>query len=179
MTSERLGQLLNSLRIAESDVYKPLTTITRFASLMATYTKGFKIILQPNPNNGSLNDPVMTFLCMDSSLAMAPVFNSYKTVILTSGTMSPIEIYPKILNFKPFLNVSIEIELSRNSIQPIIITKGIDYSWLSSAYDSRNDREISKSYGRLLVDLSTIVPDGIVCFFPSYMYMEKIIREWN
>jgi len=61
MTSERLGQLLNSLRIAESDVYKPLTTITRFASLMATYTKGFKIILQPNPNNGSLNDPVMTF----------------------------------------------------------------------------------------------------------------------
>lgn len=116
---------------------------------------------------------------MDSSLAMAPVFNNFKTVILTSGTMSPLEIYPKILNFKPFLNISIEIELSRNSIQPIIITKGIDYSWLSSEYDSRNNREISKSYGRLLIDLSSFVPDGIVCFFPSYMYMEKIIKEWN
>ncbi len=70
----------------------------------------------------------MTFSCMDSSLAMKPIFESYPSVILTSGTMSPLEIYPKMLDFKPYLCKSIDIELSRNSISPLIITKGIDFS---------------------------------------------------
>ena len=40
--------------------------------------------------------------------------------------MSPLDIYPKILDFVPFVNKSIDIELSRNSINPIFITKGED-----------------------------------------------------
>ena len=32
------------------------------------------------------------------------------------------------------------------------------------------------NYGKLLVDLSASVPDGIVCFFVSYLYMDQIIR---
>ncbi len=31
----------------------------------------------------------------------------------------------------------------------------------------------------LLVELCEIVPDGIVCFFPSYKYMEEVIVQWN
>lgn len=33
----------------------------------------------------------------------------FKSVILTSGTMSPMEMYPKILDFKPLLMQSIDI----------------------------------------------------------------------
>jgi len=55
---------------------------------------------------------------------MVHVFASFKSVILTSGTMSPLDIYPKILNFTPYVIKSIDIELTRNSIQPLIATKG-------------------------------------------------------
>jgi DNA excision repair protein ERCC-2 len=30
-----------------------------------------------------------------------------------------------------------------------------------------------RNYGRLLVDLAAVVPDGMVCFFVSYLYMDK------
>lgn len=93
-----------------------------FSTLLATHSKGFKIVFQPSPIDGALNDPVLTFACLDSSLAIQPVFNDYASVILTSGTMSPLDIYPKILNFKPFTIKSIDIELTRNSISPIIVT---------------------------------------------------------
>ena len=63
---------------------------------------------------------------MDSSLGMKPIFADFKAVVLTSGTMSPLEIYPKILDFKPTVLKSIDIELTRNSINPIFITRGID-----------------------------------------------------
>jgi DNA excision repair protein ERCC-2 len=31
----------------------------------------------------------------------------------------------------------------------------------------------------MVVELSGIVPDGMVCFFTSYKYMEHIIVKWN
>jgi DNA excision repair protein ERCC-2 len=37
---------------------------------------------------------------------------------------------------------------------------------------------VSKNYGTLLISLASIVPDGILCFFPSYMYMEHLFKEW-
>ena len=27
--------------------------------------------------------------------------------------------------------------------------------------------------------MAAVVPDGIVCFFPSYAYMEMMIAEWQ
>ena len=40
-------------------------------------------------------------------------------------------------------------------------------------------KKIYLDYGNLLIDLSQIVPDGIICFFPSYRYMEEVILNWN
>ena len=31
----------------------------------------------------------------------------------------------------------------------------------------------------MLVDLEATVPDGIVCFFVSYLYMDTIVSRWN
>lgn len=36
-----------------------------------------------------------------------------------------------------------------------------------------------RNYGNLLVELSKVVPDGIVVFFPSYGFMKDLIVDWN
>jgi DNA excision repair protein ERCC-2 len=33
--------------------------------------------------------------------------------------------------------------------------------------------------GNILLEMSKIVPDGLVAFFPSYLYMESIVSAWN
>lgn len=76
----------------------------------------------------------MTLACFDSSLAMKVVFQTFQSVVLTSGTMSPIEMYPKILDFKPVVATSIDIELGRNSIQPLIVTMAEDGTELTSEF---------------------------------------------
>ncbi len=40
----------------------------------------------------------------------------------------------------------------------------------------RDDPSVVRNYGQLLVDLAAAVPDGLVCFFVSYLYMDQIIR---
>ena len=50
---------------------------------------------------------------------------------------------------------------------------------MSTKFDVRTDPGVVRNYGRLLVDLSTVVPDGIVCFFVSYSYMDRIVASWH
>ena len=103
-----------------------LMTVTLFATFTAKYTKGFSLIIEPFSEHApDLNDPFLNFTCLDSSLAMKPVFTNFKSVVLTSGTMSPMDMYPKILDFKPVVAQSLDITL-RNCISPLIITKGAD-----------------------------------------------------
>lgn len=37
---------------------------------------------------------------------------------------------------------------------------------------------VIRNYGNLLLEMSAIVPDGIVAFFTSYIYMENIVASW-
>ena len=43
----------------------------------------------------------------------------------------------------------------------------------------RYEDSVIKNYGRLLVELCKVVPDGIVCFFVSYDYMKRIAEKWH
>ena len=50
---------------------------------------------------------------------------------------------------------------------------------VSTKFDMRSDENVIRNYGRMLVDLAAAIPDGIVCFFVSYSYMDSIVSRWN
>lgn len=120
----------------------PHQDVADFATLVATYTEGFSVIIEPQGSNipglyqpsasappshapssclpaclaQSLDrsllvlgltpsrDPFPTALqlsCLDASLAIKPVFERFKSVVITSGTLSPLDLYPTLLNFTP------------------------------------------------------------------------------
>ena len=62
---------------------------------------------------------------------------------------------------------------------PLIVTRGSDQTELTTKFEARDDPAISRNYGDLLVNLSQHVPDGIVCFFTSYKYMEDTVTKWK
>lgn len=43
----------------------------------------------------------------------------------------------------------------------------------------RSDPGVVRNYGRLLLEMASAVPDGIVCFFVSYSYMDGIVNSWH
>ena len=89
------------------------------------------------------------------------------------------EIYPRILDFVPKVSRAFQIHLPRNAIQPVIMTKGADQLPVSTKFDERENTGVVRNYGSLLIELSGIVPDGMVCFFTSYKYMEHVVVKWN
>jgi DNA excision repair protein ERCC-2 len=60
-----------------------------------------------------------------------------------------------------------------------VITRGSDQVAISSKFEVRNDPAVVRNFGQIMVEFAKAVPDGIVCFFPSYLYMESIVSMWN
>ena len=97
-----------------------------FCELVATHSQGFKVVFQPHPMDGDIADPLITLSCLDASLPLQPIWRRFPCVILTSGTISPLALYPKMLGFEPVVCKSINIQIGRNPINPIIIGKTYD-----------------------------------------------------
>ncbi|KAH7654260.1 DNA helicase protein [Dioscorea alata] len=177
---DRLHSLMLTLEITDTDDFLHIQTICDFATLVGTYTRGFSIIIEPyDERMPHIPDPVLQLSCHDASLAIKPVFDRFQSVVITSGTLSPIDLYPRLLNFNPVISRSFTMSLTRDCICPMVLTRGSDQLPVSTKFDMRSDPGVVRNYGRLLLEMVAAIPDGIVCFFVSYSYMDGIVNSWN
>ncbi|KAM7253928.1 hypothetical protein ACFE04_031610 [Oxalis oulophora] len=177
---DRMHSLMMTLEITDTEEFLHIQTICDFATLLGTYARGFSIIIEPfDERMPHIPDPVLQLSCHDASLAIKPVFDRFQSVVITSGTLSPIDLYPKLLNFHPVVSRSFTMSLTRECICPMVLTRGSDQLPVSTKFDMRSDPGVVRNYGKLLVEMVAVVPDGIVCFFVSYSYMDGIINTWN
>lgn len=177
--AERLNSMMRTLELVEVHEYSALSLLCHFATLVSTYAKGFVLIIEPfDDRTPTISNPILHFSCMDASIAIKPVFDRFQTVVITSGTLSPLEMYPRILDFRPVTMATFTMTLARTCICPMVVSKGNDQVAMSSKYETREDVAVIRNYGNLLVEFCSIVPDGIVCFFTSYIYMESTVAAW-
>jgi len=176
---ERLRSLLNTLRVANLDEFTPITRVADFVTLLGTYAQGFTVIVDPYPEAEGLYDPIVRLSCLDASLAIRPVLKRYQSVVLTSGTISPLEMYPKILGMtNVVVTESFSITMDRKCLCPLIVTHGPDQVPVTSRFSLRDDPSVVRNYALLLEQLVQVVPDGVVCFFTSYRYLEQVVEKW-
>ncbi|KAH7343463.1 hypothetical protein B0J17DRAFT_176935 [Rhizoctonia solani] len=178
--AERLQSLIRTLELTQIDEYSSLQKVANFATLVSTYEKGFLLILEPfEGENTTVPNPIFHFTCLDPSLAIKPVFERFSSVVITSGTISPLDMYPKMLQFTPVVQETYPMTLTRNCFLPLVITRGSDQVAVSSRFEVRNDPSVVRNFGSILIEYCKIVPDGVVAFFPSYLYMESIVAAWH
>lgn len=184
--SRRLREIIGELETnGFTEEYHDLSKVCDFCSLCGQFKKGFSVIFEPF-NSYSVYDPVLHLSCLDSSIGSKNVFSSYRNVIITSGTLSPISIYPRLLDFMPVKSVEIDAS-SKRGLCAMIVTKGSDQMTLSmeksntisSTFSLRTEPAVVRNYGNLLLEMAGCVPDGLVCFFPSYKYLEEAVSSWS
>jgi DNA excision repair protein ERCC-2 len=160
--------------------FSALQLVADFATLLATYPTGFMVLLEPfNAKTPHVPDPTMQLACLDASIAIRPVFEKFDSVVLTSGTLSPLDFYPKILAFKPAVRASLEMSIERPCICPLVVARAADQTALTTKFEARDDPAVLKGYAALLTQVCSTVPDGVVAFFPSYSYMQMAIAAWH
>uniref|UniRef100_A0AC35TGP0 General transcription and DNA repair factor IIH helicase subunit XPD n=1 Tax=Rhabditophanes sp. KR3021 TaxID=114890 RepID=A0AC35TGP0_9BILA len=189
--AERMNELMRTLELADLSDFYPLIKLCNFTTLVSTYTKGFSLIIEPTDErgyaiqNGVLNasskkqfETVCHLSCLDASIAIRPLLERFQSVLITSGTLSPMEMYPKILDFDPVIMASLSMTMSRPCILPMIVSKGNDQIEMTSRFENREEASVIRNYGNLILEIAQLVPDGMVVFFTSYGYMENVVGLW-
>ena len=178
--ADRLRSLLRTLEVTDVQDFSPLMLIADFATLVSTFQKGFGIIIEPHDERTpALRDPLFQLCCNDASIAIKPVFQRFQSVVITSGTLSPLDMYKKILDVEPVVVRSLPMSFARDIIRPLIVTRGADQSVLTAKFDERSKPSTIGNYGKLLLECAKGVPDGVVAFFTSYTYMQEVVAKWH
>lgn len=110
-------------------------------TLLATYMDGFAVIievivpslslqalvsmsLQPQGSIvAGVTEPLIQLSCLDASIAIRPVIERFQSVVITSGTLSPIDLYPKLLNFQPAIRLSLPMSTFRPCLLPLLVAR--------------------------------------------------------
>ncbi|KAL2103257.1 hypothetical protein ACEWY4_000125 [Coilia grayii] len=135
-------------------------------------------IWAPGPSRKQGN--VLSYWCFSPGFSMQELKRQgVRCLILTSGTLSPLSSFTAEMQIPFPVCLENPHVIQRDQIFVCIIDKGPDGTFLSSAYDRRFLPENMASLGNTVVNLTRVVPDGLLVFFPSYPVMDKTLEFWR
>lgn len=66
-----------------------------------------------------------------------------------------------------------------NIILLVSISRGPSGKPFNFTFDQRSQFDVIDELGRFMSNICKVVPDGVVCFFPSYTYCDVVLRRWQ
>lgn len=136
----------------------------------------------------SATDIKLSYLLLSPTHAFSSIATSARAVILAGGTMSPFEDYKTHLF--PYLPPKKITTLSCGHVIPAAnlcvwplasmrpgTTDPSDLFEFS--FSRRSDKTMITKLGQALLSMCTVVPDGVVVFFPSYGYLDEVVTAWQ
>lgn len=118
--------------------------------------------------------------CLTAKLVFQDLRTKVKSIVLASGTLSPVEA------LKEELGINFEYIMEGSHIVPqqnlICVQQSFDdetNSLLSSNYtNSKNDSYIRR-LGKTILEYLKVIPAGVLVFFPSFSFLNNCINIWK
>ncbi|CAN6463879.1 unnamed protein product [Victoria cruziana] len=118
--------------------------------------------------------------CLNPSVVFKELANLSLSVILTSGTLSPMN------SFASELGVQFEICMEaphvinmESQVWAAVVSNGPDNVCLNASYKTADNYAFQDSLGASLEEICKVVPGGVLAFFPSYKLMDKLCCRWK
>ncbi|CAH8618265.1 unnamed protein product [Schistosoma rodhaini] len=134
---------------------------------------------QPNTTVGTTNRTI-SYWCFSPGRAIQQLIEqNVRCIILTSGTLYPVEPIEAELNLKFPITLRNPHVINPDQLNLSIIPRGPDGEKLNATYSVRETSAYRNSLGLLLIQLADVVPAGLLIFFPSYSFMSQCIEYWK
>ncbi|KAH7014976.1 helicase C-terminal domain-containing protein [Ilyonectria destructans] len=129
-------------------------------------------------------DIKLSYLLLSPTHAFSSIASSARAVVLAGGTMSPFDDFKDHLF--PSLGTDKVTTLSCGHVIPpenlcvwTLATSRPGMAPFEFSYQRRGDSEMITQLGLAILNLCSLVPDGVVVFFPSYGYLDEVVAVWE
>nr|CAG4638258.1 EOG090X01B4 [Cyclestheria hislopi] len=117
--------------------------------------------------------------CLNPAVVLKNVRELTRTVIVTSGTLSPLASYQSELNIDFKITLEAAHVIPANRVWVGSISHGPKNILLNGTFRSTGTFDYQDELGRLILGVCRTVPHGILCFLSSYSLLEKLTTRWQ
>ncbi|KAJ1971307.1 ATP-dependent DNA helicase chl1 [Dimargaris xerosporica] len=135
----------------------------------------------PRPN--ALPQPYLKYLLLNPADAFREIVDGARSTILAGGTMGPVQELTRLLfgylDPARLYRFSCGHVIPPSSLQVLAVTCGPSTRPFHFVAEARKDNTLCDELGQALLNLCHVVPGGMVCFFPSYAYLDQVHAYWE
>lgn len=160
-----------------------LTQISSFLEALTNPAAEGRFFYTRTANANGQLDVTLRYLLLDPTEHFREIVSEARAVILAGGTMSPMDDYINhLFHYLPLeriqtLSCGHVIPPSNLVTMPVVKgPNGVDFDF---TFEKRSDKRVIDELGRAILQFSSSVPDGLVVFFPSYAYLDTVVKQWQ
>lgn len=127
----------------------------------------------------------LKYLLLSPANHFRDIASEARSIILAGGTMQPTSefvdqlLIPAGVSPERVMHFSCGHVVAKENLSVIALGQGPTGRVFEFTYKNKMDPEMIDELGRVLVNVTRVVPGGIVCFFPSYEYERAVSQRWK
>ncbi|XP_030896805.1 Fanconi anemia group J protein [Leptonychotes weddellii] len=121
---------------------------------------------------------VLNFWCLNPAVAFSDINGKVWTIVLTSGTLSPMKSFSSELGVTFTIQLEANHVINNSQVWVGTIGSGPKGRNLCATFQHTETFEFQDEVGELLLSVCQTVSQGILCFLPSYKLLEKLKERW-
>jgi Fanconi anemia group J protein len=172
-----------------------LTTLKFMMKDNHRYADDYRIVILPERSNESQlqsqskkgkqashkreGDYVLNIWCLSAAVAFADLKEQCHSVVLSSGTLSPLDSFAGELqtSFPVRVEAGHVIEVKKQVFVAAVST--CNTVSLNCSYSNQKNEDFQDAIGQAVLTIARLTPGGLLVFLPSYGLMDQLKDRWE
>ncbi|XP_046718916.1 Fanconi anemia group J protein isoform X1 [Silurus meridionalis] len=120
----------------------------------------------------------LSFWCLNPAVAFSNLSTAVHSIVLTSGTLSPMGSFSSELGLKFSIQLEASHVISKSQVWVGTIGAGPQGRRLCATFQHTETFTFQDEVGALLLKVCQTVSRGVLCFLPSYKMLDKLRDRW-
>ncbi|KAK2880984.1 hypothetical protein Q8A67_018252 [Cirrhinus molitorella] len=120
----------------------------------------------------------LSFWCLNPAVAFSDLSDSVRSIVLTSGTLSPMGSFSSELGIKFSIQLEANHVINKSQVWVGTVGAGPQGRKLCATFQHAETFAFQDEVGALLLKVCYTVGRGVLCFLPSYKMLDKLRDRW-
>ncbi|KAI7884155.1 uncharacterized protein EV154DRAFT_428012 [Mucor mucedo] len=121
----------------------------------------------------------LAFKCLNPGIIFKDMTDTTRSVILTSGTLSPLNTFASELETDFEVRLEANHVIDKSHVWVGGIPQGPNRVSLKGIYSNWESFHFQDDLGEAICEIAESVPFGVLCFLPAYNTLDKLMHRWK
>ncbi|KAG0218376.1 Fanconi anemia group J protein [Mortierella sp. NVP41] len=121
----------------------------------------------------------LKFWCLNPGVIFLPLSSAARSVILTSGTLSPMDSFASELQTRFAVQLEAGHVVDQSQVWTGVLPYGPTRVKMDGTFKSASSFQFQDELGRAVERIIQTTPHGVLCFVSSYTLMDNLVNRWQ